>query len=429
MSAIRWFSAALLACGALAACDALFGQELNAKFCAAHPDDVQCRVDASPSQGCSSSVECVAPLVCDVMGTQTCVACTLAEPAACTGTTPVCGGDHLCHGCASHAECLGSGVCLPDGSCADAGQVAYVEPAPGGSDNTRCTLTMPCTKVASALQAVRPYVKISGTNDEGGTITIDNRYVTLLGGSDAKLTRTSIGLHVEVKGTSEVQIQDLEISGALGAQGVGISMPTGNTAKLTLQRVKLTNNTGGGISANGGTLTINQSTISGNTGGGLSVTNAEFEIVNSLIVKNGSPSSSYGGVVLSQINTGTRRFEFNTIVQNQTTSGITPGVLCLAVGTMLTLTNAIVYDNGTGLQVEGPNCEWSYSDIGPMAVAGTGNLNSAPQFVNPAQADFHLQSGSPAKDAADLEASLAIDIDGDPRPQGAARDMGADEIR
>ena len=93
------------------------------------------------------------------------------------------------------------------------------------------------------------------------------------------------------------------------------------------------------------------------------------------------------------------------------------------------LTNSIVYDNGTGTQVEGANCSWTYSDIGPMSVPGAGNINAPPMFVDLMKGNFHLQAGSPAKDAADPEASLAVDIDGDMRPQGGGRDMGADEIR
>lgn len=71
----------------------------------------------------------------------------------------------------------------------------------------------------------------------------------------------------------------------------------------------------------------------------------------------------------------------------------------------------------------------TYSDIGPDTVTGMGNLNADPLFVNVPQGDFHLQAGSPAKDAADPTASLTTDIDGDPRPQGGRPDMGADEIR
>lgn len=40
----------------------------------------------------------------------------------------------------------------------------------------------------------------------------------------------------------------------------------------------------------------------------------------------------------------------------------------------------------------------------------------------------HLKTASPVKDLADPSATLPVDIDGDTRPQGPRRDMGADEI-
>jgi len=70
----------------------------------------------------------------------------------------------------------------------------------------------------------------------------------------------------------------------------------------------------------------------------------------------------------------------------------------------------------------------AYSDVGPQAVSGTGNINVDPQFVDAASRNVHLMTASPAKDVADSAATLAVDIDGDLRPQGTARDMGADEV-
>jgi hypothetical protein len=92
--------------------------------------------------------------------------------------------------------------------------------------------------------------------------------------------------------------------------------------------------------------------------------------------------------------------------------------------------NSNIIVNNTGpAQVSGGNCPSTYSDIGPGAVPGTGNLSSDPLFVDPARNNFHLQLASPARDAADPAATLAVDFDGDARPQGARRDMGADEIK
>ena len=74
-------------------------------------------------------------------------------------------------------------------------------------------------------------------------------------------------------------------------------------------------------------------------------------------------------------------------------------------------------------------CSASYSDVGPDASPGVSNINMDPLFVNLLQNDFHLMNTSPAKDLADPLATLANDIDGDTRPQGVERDMGADEVK
>jgi hypothetical protein len=42
--------------------------------------------------------------------------------------------------------------------------------------------------------------------------------------------------------------------------------------------------------------------------------------------------------------------------------------------------------------------------------------------------NYHLNAASPMKDQANPAATLANDFDGDSRPQGTARDIGADEI-
>ena len=423
----------LSVCVALAWTCAL-GACKNANYCpGANPNDNCSERDARVTR-CASSAECSAPTAACEIGSMTCVQCTAAEAGACTGTTPICGDDHACRGCTAHADC-DSRACLPDGSCGDDASVAYVNPA--GTDNPSCTQAAPCTRVAGALGTGRPYVKLAGTTDEA--VIVDNgRDVVFLAAPAAKLTRTSsAGAIVTVRddGTT-LTIHDLAIGDAPnGTSGIGLVVPPGAGAPaVTLVGVKVTSNPGGGISVNSGTLTVTRSLIARNTGGGISISGARFDITNSIIVKNGSPGSLFGGVRVDGIvGIGMRRFAFNTIAQNenQANTGISPGVLCSAVAAPLLFGNNIVYDNGAGPQVEGANCSWSYSDIGPMAVPvpGPGNLDAAPRFVDTVHDDFHLQAGSPAQDAADPEASVATDFDGDPRPQGPARDIGADELR
>lgn len=62
-------------------------------------------------------------------------------------------------------------------------------------------------------------------------------------------------------------------------------------------------------------------------------------------------------------------------------------------------------------------------------VYGDDYVEGDPQFVNPGGADFHLQAGSPAIDSGSPADVAASDFDGDPRPWGAAPDIGADEYR
>ena len=407
--------------------------------------------DQGPT-GCSSNTQCTAPTaVCDIP-TTTCVQCTSSEASACSGTTPVCGTNDGCRGCEAHAECS-SDVCLPDGSCGSDTNVAYVDP--GGTDNTSCTKAMPCTKVAKALATGRAFVKFTGsTNDQ---VSINNQNVTLLADPGAKLSYSLAGVILTVTGTSNVSIYDLSITDGLGSTGVGISMPTGNTAVLSLHRAKLTNNAGGAVStsggtlsvtqstisgnagggfvASGGTLTVTQSTISGNAGGGFSLSSTQFTITNNFIAGNGgpSPTNTIGGINLAIVSASPHQLEFNTITANAGGMSVNSGVNCGTVTVSVNLANNIIYGNlvsGSGKQLGGSvSCTASYSDIGPDITAGTGNINADPLFVNAGQSNYHLQAASPAKDSADPAATLNVDFDGDTRPQGPARDMGADEYK
>lgn len=72
-----------------------------------------------------------------------------------------------------------------------------------------------------------------------------------------------------------------------------------------------------------------------------------------------------------------------------------------------------------------------------LGVAGPGNINSDPNFVNPGTGDFHLSSGSPCIDVGDYSGSYTgqTDIHGDNRVIDISGkgdgtvdvDMGADE--
>jgi hypothetical protein len=63
---------------------------------------------------------------------------------------------------------------------------------------------------------------------------------------------------------------------------------------------------------------------------------------------------------------------------------------------------------------------------GPLFTEGAGNIAADPRFVDPAHGDFHLGAGSPAIDAGAVQdRALPSDLDGHPRVQGSAPDLGA----
>lgn len=423
--------------------DNLLGKELNPAYCRAHPADPDCpRVyqDAALDT-CTTNADCTAPTgVCDLAGSMMCVQCLAPDQtSACRDTTPVCGTSHACRACSAHTECPLSAACLPDGSCAATDQVAYVQ---AGGTGLACTKTMPCGTLGAGVTTGKPVVKIAtGVVVDIQTTSIDGKTVTILADPGAKLGRSNAGVILEVKNDADVRIYDLEITGGTGVANAAISMPNGGGPRLALTRVAVDGNQGLGISsAAAGVLRVSQSRFSSNGGGGISVSGGQFDITNSFIVNNGGGTSAFGGIkvdaITASVTSGVYRIDFNTIAQNNGPTGVDLGISCGTVLVPVTVSNNIVYDNtvsGVGKQVSGAtsNCFTTYSDVGPDPATGTGNLNLAPMFVDPARGNFHLTASSPAKDAADPGATLGNDFDGDvrPQPRGGRRDMGADEVR
>jgi len=390
-----------------------------------------CNPTTRTCEPCTSDEVCEAlsggtPL-CD-LDSGTCVECVDATD--CDTASPVCAAG-ACRGCREDAECV-SDVCDEAiGVCADPASIIYV--AKNGVATGSCTQAQPCSTIQQGVSQVsmsRQIIKVGpGTYDE--QVTLDGVIATILG--DGVVVQPSGVPGFVVQDGAQVVLEGVRVTGAQGGSdppGVQCRVAEAGEPKLSMRRVTLDNNSVG-VSATNCSLTIEGSTISANGAGGIVISAGTFSLVNNVIAGNGGATSTFGGVSFAQIASGSHRFEFNTVTANAGIAGARTGVDCLQVFIPLTFTSNIVYENtvaGTGTQVGGENCSWTYSDIGPETVDGTGNINSDPLFVDSANGDYHLQASSPAKNAADPKATVAVDIDGDARPNGLRADQGADEV-
>jgi len=426
----------------------------NPNFCPEEPYFKNCMFNAGIP--CTNSGECPSVLsVCDVDGQGVCVQCTEKEHEACSGTSSTCLVNGSCGSCTKHDECE-SLACLPDGSCADPDQVAYVQAR--GTGLPPCAKEAPCGTLQQGITAVNasiPYIKVSsagGVLTPNATTTIDGKAVVILADPSAKLARMGNGPNLVVSNVgADVQIYDLEIA---GASDVGISIPMGGMPKLELTRVRVTNNMAGGISAVSGIVTVAQSTISGNagqgismdggtlrvsrsaiynnSGGGILVGNAgTFDITNCFIFRNGDDTNAtVGGVSLSTTAAGASVFSFNTIVDNRIRN-----ITASAGGIFCDIPEFVASNNIIARNFRNKLSDQNNSNTYPLSpcvdLTSTITLDvSGLNFVSPENApyDYHLKQGSAAIDQAMTPSMLAIDIDGDSRPQGNARDQGADEV-
>jgi len=161
-------------------------------------------------------------------------------------------------------------------------------------------------------------------------------------------------------------------------------------------------------------VTIARSQFAGASAIGMGIHGAAT-ITNSVFAHTGDFAISTGG------NAGPSHISFSTLVDSPVLASINT-----AGEPSLTVDDSILFaDDGVDVTT-GTGGVYRY-DVMTQIVGTDHVIDADPDLVDVANGDFHLAAGSPAIDAADPDATLGVDFDGNPRPAGAARDIGAFE--
>lgn len=165
--------------------------------------------------------------------------------------------------------------------------------------------------------------------------------------------------------------------------------------------------------------------------------NTSYNVVrNNAIYNNGLGHSTAFGIIFD--------YGYDNIAYNNLIYGNNGGVLVYANSFNSKIYNNTIYNNSLS---EGVSLEFYasapiirnnivYNNIagGIVDKGGTGtptisnNITANPSFVNAGAFNFHLQSGSAARDTGATLGDVATDYDGVARPQGAAYCVGAFEF-
>lgn len=236
-------------------------------------------------------------------------------------------------------------------------------------------------------------------------------------------------------GTIAVEIRDLTITGGdVTIDGGGIR----SYEDLTLERVTVEGNYGGGVFVNDGQLTVKESTFfdntSGDYGAGVFLFDGSAEISNSTF--SGNITTQDGGGIYNDSPSGTLTVNNSTFSDNGAVNGGAIYTTDFATGT--TINNNILANSvGAIDDVDGPGAySGTHNLIETGSVSGltntvTGDPGLGALAFNGGTTQTHALSGGPAMDAgnATLSGIPATDQRGESRIAVSGLDLGAFELQ
>jgi predicted outer membrane repeat protein len=191
---------------------------------------------------------------------------------------------------------------------------------------------------------------------------------------------------------------------------------------------------GGAIYATGG-VDVQRSRFLGNEAGDLGGAiyhngGSGGEIANSLFARNQATSGLGEAIALNSA--GPYAILHSTVAAHP---GQAAGSALYVNANTVDVRNNIIASHATGiLRDAGGTVTANYNlfhgngaEVSGSSITNANAIAGAPDFVNPANDDYHLSIGSAALDAGP-DVGTIVDTDGESRPQGAGFDLGFDEL-
>ena len=259
--------------------------------------------------GSCATIDAAKP-VCN-MASGACVECTTSADCSRDAKKPICDtATNTCVPCTEDAQCAakggGPGVCLAHidaGRCATDEETVYVENRTGcGSAGTKEMPACSTGEAANLVRANRNLVVVRGRAG-GATWSVSNgvNRIEIVGQQNAIIEGGGpTGIDLRTRG--DFLIRDVSVQGYT-RPGVGLLAQSGTI--LRLRRVRVQQNTGGGIHVNG----------------------ARFDIRDTLVAKNGPGQTGplntlWGGILVQPVPSGAPKRLEKVTLRNNSPSGL-----------------------------------------------------------------------------------------------------------